>query len=71
MPIVNGKVITPDEAFQQRKCPECGIDLNQVNVVGHINEHWPRGFDPLDRAQDEGRRRMDMLKYVAGQQHVA
>lgn len=60
MPIVQGKIITPDEAMAMNLCPECGVDLTTVNPIAHRNSHWltqPK----LDRRGAEALRRRTML----------
>jgi hypothetical protein len=61
MPIVNGKMLTPDEAIAQNRCPECGVDLTKVNPIAHSKAHWrvpPRD----DRYGREGLRRQKLLQ---------
>jgi len=40
MPMVKGKLLTPDEAIEQDLCPECGVSLLDQNPIGHRNTHW-------------------------------
>ena len=61
MPIVDGKMLTPDEAMAAGRCPECGVDLTKVNPIAELKSHWQT--EPKDNRQGaEGLRRMLMLK---------
>jgi hypothetical protein len=40
MPLVNGKLLTPDDAIAQGLCPETGVDLYGVNIEDHITRLW-------------------------------
>jgi hypothetical protein len=65
MPLVNGKVLTPDEAIAQHCCPECGADLTNVNPIAELASHW-RVTPRDDRQGKEGLRRRALLqKYIA------
>ena len=60
MPMVKGKLLTPDEAIEQDLCPECGASLLDANPIGHRNTHWftqPRA----DRKGAEALRRIALF----------
>lgn len=61
MPLINGKLLTPDEAIAQDRCPETGIDLKGVNIAHHIARTWSAPF-PNGKDGDEGRRRVQLLR---------
>jgi hypothetical protein len=61
MPYVDGKDLTPDEAMEANRCPECGVDLTKVNPIAELNSHWTKE-PPNNRSGDEGRRRREMLR---------
>jgi hypothetical protein len=60
MPLIKGKVVTPDEAMAQGCCPECGVDLKTVNPIAERASHWKRRPNN-DADGEEGLRRMAML----------
>jgi hypothetical protein len=41
MPKMDGKIVKPSEAATAGHCPECGVDLEGVNIQGHKRSHWP------------------------------
>jgi hypothetical protein len=60
MPLVNGELISPDDAMAKGLCPECGDDLRTQNPIAHRRSHWyTRPRDDMDGA--EGLRRMKMF----------
>jgi hypothetical protein len=60
MPLVDGQLMSPDDAIAANRCPECGKDLTQVNPIAHRKSHWHRmPNDDVDG--QEGRRRMALL----------
>lgn len=61
MPIVNGTVMSPDDAIAAGLCPETGIPLAGVNIADHIRRTWQSAIDPGPPG-DEPRRRIKMLK---------
>lgn len=71
MPIVDGKIISPDEALARHRCPECGADFKTVSAQGHRQRHW-RSQPPNGPDGDEGRRRMKLYdEYLAVQARKA
>lgn len=65
MPLVNGKLITPDAAIAQGRCPECGDDLTKSNPIAHFKSHW-KTAPPVGRNGDEARRRIVLFqKFIA------
>jgi hypothetical protein len=65
MPLVNGKVMSPDDAMAAGRCPECGVDLRESNPIAHRRSHWKRQ-PPWGVDGDEARRRMVMFdKFIA------
>lgn len=60
MPIVDGKILTPDEAIAANRCPECGADLTKVNPIAELNSHW-HVEPPKGHRGDEARRREKLL----------
>lgn len=61
MPLVNGELITPDEAISHDLCPETGQPLKGVNIGDHIARLWRAPIDPGPPG-DEPRRRIKLLK---------
>jgi hypothetical protein len=61
MPLVNGKLITPDDAIANGFCPETGISLRGVNIEEHISRTW-KAQPAADPSGDEPRRRMQLLR---------
>jgi hypothetical protein len=65
MPLVDGKLMTPDDAIAADRCPECGRDLKTTNPIAERNSHW-RVRPNNDADGIEGLRRMKMLDdYIA------
>lgn len=60
MPLVDGKLMTPEEAIAAHRCPECGRDLKTTNAIAERNAHW-RVRPNNDADGKEGLRRMKML----------
>lgn len=60
MPLVNAKLLTPEEAISANRCPECGGDLTASSPIGHRNAHW-RTQPPAGVDGDEGRKRIALL----------
>lgn len=40
MPIVNRKLLTPEQALAQDRCPECGISFKDHDAAAHLKAHW-------------------------------
>jgi len=60
MPLVDGEMMSPEDAMAANLCPECGRDLRKVNPVAHRKSHWHRRpNDDVDG--QEGLKRMKML----------
>jgi|GEM_PF-2193542 len=60
MPLVKGKLMSPDDAMAAGLCPECGDDLREQNPIAHRASHWQtRPKEDADGA--EGLRRMRMF----------
>lgn len=71
MPIVDGKIISPDDALAQNRCPECGVDFKRVSARGHRQRHW-RAQPPNGPDGEEGRRRIALYDgYLAAQDRKA
>ena len=65
MPIVDGKLITPEEALKRGLSPETGRDLKTVNPIAELNSLWKAPI-PLDKRGDGARKRKAMLeKFIA------
>ncbi|MGA7885879.1 MAG: hypothetical protein WCA44_09060 [Acidobacteriaceae bacterium] len=65
MPLVDGKLMSAQDALAKGLCPECGADFKTENAIAHLNSHW-QGFIPVDKRGDKARQRQAMLqKYVA------
>ena len=61
MPLVKGKLVTPEAAIAQNLCPECGVDLTKVNPIAELKSHWHA--QPRDNRQGaEALRRQNLLK---------
>jgi hypothetical protein len=60
MPLIDGKLVSPDDAMKAGRCPECGADLRVVNPIAHRRSHWQR-MPNADRLGEEGLRRMAMF----------
>jgi hypothetical protein len=61
MPLVDGKLMTADDALAKGLCPECGHDFKLENPIAHLNTHWKAPI-PLDKRGDKARLRMAMLQ---------
>jgi len=61
MPVVNGKLITPDAAIAQELCPECGVSLKTTNAIAELNSHWQAPI-PKGRPGAEPLRRQALLQ---------
>lgn len=60
MPLVAGKLATPDEAIAKDLCPECGADLTKESPIAHRNTHW-KASPPQGPRGNEARHRMELL----------
>ena len=59
MPVLKGKVITPQEAISKGLCPETGKSLKGVNIEHHIQNTWHGELGP------EAKERVAMLRDFA------
>lgn len=65
MPLVKGKLMSPDDAMAAGLCPECGDDLAEQNPLAHRRSHWQKRPND-DEDGKEGLRRMRMFdKWIA------
>jgi len=65
MPLVKGKLVTPEAALAAGLCPECGDSFKDADPVAHENMHWKAPV-PVDKRGDKTRARQAMLaKYIA------
>jgi hypothetical protein len=64
MPLVDGKLVTPEAALAKGLCPECGDNFKDSNAVAHFNIHW-KTEPPNDKRGDKCRaRRLMLTKYI-------
>lgn len=43
-------------------CPECGVSLDDLDVVGHSLTHYPEYLDPAKSGKDARNRQQLLLK---------
>ena len=68
MPLVAGKLITPEAAIAQGLCPECGVDLKKSNPIAELASHW-KTTPPNDKRGDKARARKALLeKFISDNQ---
>ena len=60
MPLIDGKLVTADEALSQGRCPECAVDLTKVNPIAERRSHW-KTYPTPNRQGLEALRRMALL----------
>lgn len=53
-----------DETREGRlsNCPECGVDLDTVDIGKHIRYHWPARMDPADERNKGALDRISLLQ---------
>jgi len=44
------------------KCPECGKDLEGIDVRAHANDHWPENIRDTELGTDAAARRKLLLE---------
>jgi hypothetical protein len=59
MPIVDGKLIEPDDAIHRGLCPECGAQITPRTALAHARSHWNPDRSDLS---EEARRRFNLLR---------
>jgi hypothetical protein len=64
MPLVDGKVVSPDAALEAGHCPECGADLKVHNPVAELNRHWTTVPKDDRRGAEAVRRRNMLLAFI-------
>jgi hypothetical protein len=67
-PIVDRKELSPDDAHAAGRCPECGEQLEGLNIEAHIATHWPH-LEKDNPQHAEAIRRANLLRdFAKGQQ---
>ncbi len=42
-------------------CPECGIPVDHINVIGHALSHWNEYLDPMKTSKEALKRQKQLL----------
>jgi hypothetical protein len=60
MPMVDGELVSPDDAIRRGMCPECGVALRSEAARSHAESHWGPHADDT-RLSNEARRRFNLI----------
>lgn len=63
MPMVNGELLTPDDAMRRELCPECGVPLRPATARAHAANQWGSNPNAAYLGEEARRRFNNMLVF--------